>query len=79
MSFTQQYTEQNWVILIMDPDYNDSSPYSVTADDLESAIEKAISEWRSWLQDDDFFERSQWCAPEIVKVYRGSWIGERVL
>jgi hypothetical protein len=79
MSYKKQYDEQKWVVFIMDPDYNDSSPYSVVADDEESAIERAISDWRSWLQDDELFEPSEWCAPEIVKVYRGSWIGERVL
>lgn len=62
-----------WVISLQDPDDCDQSPWSVEALDREGAISLAIADWREWCEaqagDPD---------PEVVKVFKDSWIGERV-
>jgi hypothetical protein len=70
--------QDNWVVLIGDPDGNNSSPYSVIAKTEDEAVEKAILDWMNWLAGGDLFDSAEWGEPEIVKVYRASWIGERV-
>lgn len=70
-------TDECWVILLWDPDGNDTSPWSVTARSKDEAIRKAIAEWQRSLSEDSVdFEPHP--APDVFKVYRNSWIGERV-
>jgi len=57
-----------WVVILMDPDDCDWSPWSVTASDQRQAILKAQSAWRRWSR--------VHAAADVVKVYRDSWIGE---
>ena len=65
-----------WVVLIMDPDCEDSSPWSVMADDAGEAVDKAVEQWKDWLTDaDDPIPRTL-PTPHIVKAYRNSWITE---
>ena len=81
--------EDEWVVVILDSDWEDWSPWNVTAPDLDSAIAKAKRHWRrfaagedDWDQEDDDVVATEDEAledPEIIKVYRASWIGERVL
>lgn len=57
-----------WVVILMDPDYDDWSPWSVIAASKQDAVLKAQSDWRRWcgVPDD----------AEVVKVYGHSWMGE---
>lgn len=71
-------TDQDWVILIWDPDYSDTSPWNVKAPDLSSAIAQAEADWRDWLYDPQA-PNANVGDPEVHKAYRGSWIGDRVL
>lgn len=71
-------SEQDWVILIWDPDYNDTSPWNVRADDLASAIAQAKVDWRNCLREPDDPD-ADWGEPEVHKAFIGSWIGDRVL
>lgn len=45
--------EKCWVVILMDPDCSDWSPWSVVAEDKEGAIASARRAWREWLQDED--------------------------
>jgi hypothetical protein len=78
MSYHFEVSIMHWVVMIMDPDYNDYSPYPVVAEDEGEAVAKAIASWRSSVGGEDFLEDSLWDEPEIGKIYRASWIGERV-
>ena len=69
--------DECWVVLLWDPDGNDTSPWPVTAQGKDEAIRKAIADWQRSLIEDGFeFEPNP--APDVFKVYRNSWIGERV-
>lgn len=68
----------DWLILIWDPDGSDTSPWNVSAPDLDSAIVQAKADWHASLYDPDDPD-SDPGEPEVHKVYRSSWIGERVL
>ena len=69
--------DECWVVLLWDPDGNDTSPWPVTAQSKDEAIRKAIADWQRSLIEDSFdFEPPP--APDVFKVYRDSWIGERV-
>jgi hypothetical protein len=63
-----------WVVLIMDPDCEDSSPWSVVADDAGEAVDKALEQWKDWLTDPDDPIPRTLPKPHIVKAYRNSWI-----
>jgi len=39
-----------WVVLIMDPDLEVSSPWSAMADDIGDAVAKAVKDWKAWLR-----------------------------
>ena len=69
--------DECWVILLWDPDGNDTSPWPVTAQSKDEALRKAIADWHSSLLEDspDFEPHPD---PDVFKVYRNSWIGERV-
>lgn len=64
------HLNDRWVVILMDPDDSDWSPWSVTASDKRQAILKAQAEWRRWSR--------VHAAAEVTKVYRNSWIGEIV-
>lgn len=71
--------DDHWVVILLDPDWADWSPWSVRAANEQAAIEQAIADWHAWLEDDledDGDEAHE--DPEVIKVYRNSWIGERV-
>ena len=70
--------ENDWVVLITDLDEMDESPFSVVADNKQEAIDKAIIEWRAWLTEAEYTEDAASEEPRIGKIYRASWIGERV-
>ena len=63
-----------WVVLIMDPDWEDASPWSVMADEIGEAVEKAVEDWKAWLTDPDDPDPEPLPKPHVVKVYRNSWI-----
>lgn len=65
-----------WVVLIMDPDWDNTSPWSVTAKDIDEAVTKAVEGWTALQTDPDDPEPVELEKPHIVKVYRNSWIGE---
>ncbi|MGA0545918.1 hypothetical protein ACO2Q1_11645 [Brevundimonas sp. VNH65] len=69
--------DQCWVILLWDPDGNDTSPWSVKAETKDEAIQKAVADWHRWLVEENavFMPHPP---PDVFKVYRNSWIGERV-
>lgn len=69
--------DECWVVLLWDADGNDTSPWSVTAQSKDEAIRTAIADWhRSLLEESaDFIPHPD---PDVFKVYRNSWIGERV-
>ena len=66
-----------WVILLWDPDGNDTSPWSVIAPSKDEAIRKAVADWHLSLFEDSA-EFVPHPAPDVFKVYRNSWISERV-
>ena len=79
---------RDWVVVLGDPDGADMSPWNVRADDLDSAIDKALGQWWRWLGGDGAWDRDDGTfppeltrpdQPEVHKVYQGSWIGDRVL
>jgi len=57
-----------WVVILMDPDDSDWSPWPVIANNKEQAILRAQSDWHKWSQVN--------AVAEVVKVYTKSWIGE---
>jgi len=57
-----------WVVILMDPDYDDWSPWPVIAATKQEAVLKAQSDWRRWCGVRD--------EADVVKVYGHSWIGE---
>lgn len=63
-----------WVVLIVDPDCEDSSPWSVMADNAGEAVDKAVEQWKDWLTDPDDPIPRTLPKPHIVKAYRNSWI-----
>ncbi len=63
-----------WVVLILDPDWEDTSPWPVMADEIGEAVEKAVEDWKAWQTDPDHPEPEELEKPHIVKVYRNSWI-----
>ena len=67
-----------YVVLLYDPDYADTSPWSVRADSRSHAIRLAINLWHAWLSDPDDEDDDEECRddPEVTKVYERSWIGE---
>lgn len=71
-------TKKHWIVLIWDPDGNDTSPYSVTAPGLDGAIAQAKADWHEWLSDPDDPD-PDWGEPEVHKVYQGAYSGRRVL
>ena len=56
-----------WVVILMDPDDSDWSPWPVVAKNKRGAIAQARRDWRDWC-------RSPGSA-EVLKVYERSWIG----
>ncbi len=78
---TQSHAPDNldgcYVVLLYDPDYADTSPWSVRANSRSHAIRLAINLWHAWLTDDDDEdeEGSGLPDPEVTKVYEG-WISE---
>lgn len=77
-SLRKTVSEQDWVILIWDPDDADTSPWNVRADDLASAIAQAKVDWRNCLYEPDDPD-ADWGEPEVHKAYRGACTGKRVL
>lgn len=78
---------RDWVVVLWDQDGAETSPWNVQADDLVGAIDKARSQWWRWLDGDETWDRddgtlaselSRADQPDVHKVYRGSWIGDRV-
>lgn len=65
----EQALHDRWVVILMDPDHDDWSPWPVVANNKAQAILRAQSAWRKWCGAN--------AAAEIVKVYSESWIGER--
>lgn len=72
-----------WVVILLDPDDSGWSPWSVIASDEEKAIDLARRDWREWFEEDEDGEDGEDCdradevdEPEVLKVYRNSWIGE---
>lgn len=39
-----------WVVVIMDPDLEVSSPWSAMSDDIGDAVAKAVKDWKAWLR-----------------------------
>lgn len=70
--------ENRWVVIVLDPDWNDWSPCSVVADDVGEAVRIAVDQWRSFQIDPDDLDPEPLEKPHIIKVYRNSWIGEIV-
>ena len=80
--------DQDWVVVLWDQDGADAAPWNVRADDLDSAIDRARTQWWRWLDGDETWDRDDGSLapelarqdqPEVHRVYRGSWIGDRVL
>ncbi|QCQ97765.1 hypothetical protein [Brevundimonas sp. SGAir0440] len=70
-----------YVVLLWDPDYSDTSPWSVRAMSKDEAIQRARADWHAWLKgddDEDDCESNKLDDPEVFKVYANSWIGERI-
>ncbi len=111
-----------FVVLLWDPDYSDTSPWNVKADNCEDAVRLAKLDWYEWLSDDDDDDddkdgpagtdgaedadneneaylndlmaarpvepallssirkslKSGNDRPDVHKIYKSSWIGERV-
>lgn len=63
----------SYIVLLLDPDGEDSSPWPVVADSPAQAIEKARADYRAW---DGAPETDE--PPPVVKVYRGT-LSERVM
>ncbi|QTC90858.1 hypothetical protein [Brevundimonas goettingensis] len=59
-----------WVVILTDPDGLGWSPWPVVAPNVQKAIRKAQSDWRRWC--------GVHAAADVWKVYRESWITERV-
>lgn len=68
--------EDCWVVIILDPDWEDWSPWSVVANDIGSAVEKAVQDWEAWLSDPADPNPDPLPKPHIIKVYRNTWITE---
>lgn len=49
--------EHDWVVVILDPDWDDWSPWNVTAPDLAGAIAKAKKHWRRFAAGEDDWDR----------------------
>ncbi len=89
-------TDDDWVVIMLDPDDGDWSPWTVTAPDLDEAVAKAKNQWRKFCEGTPRLQ-AQWDNDNVLppnpsvagqpddldcmvlKVYRGSWIGDRVL
>ena len=63
-----------WVVLIMDPDGEDTSPWPVMADEIGEAVAKAVEDWKAWQTAPDDSEPDSLDKPQIVRVYRDSWV-----
>ncbi len=78
--------ENNWVVLLTDPDGCDWSPWSVRAKSPLEAIEAARKQWREMYDYDEDYKEGVDDPPELTpdsvievwKVYQGSWINMRV-
>lgn len=60
-----------WVVILLDPEGGDWSPWSVIAFDRKQAISLARQDWCEWCEwegEPDY--------ADVLKVYRDSWIGE---
>lgn len=86
-----QLLENSWVVLLNDPDFSGWSPWCVIAPSYEDAVREAVSDWWRFVIEpgpcravSDPICSCPTCAeaeydpPELIKAYRGSWIGERV-
>lgn len=73
--------EGSWVVIILDPDWDGWSPYSVVANDIGSAVARAVNDWEADQSDpeggDPYTEPTDdYLKPHIMKVYRASAITE---
>ncbi len=57
-----------WIVILIDPDDSNWSPWPVIANGKQQAILKAQSDWRKWSRVN--------AVAEVVKAYAKSWIGE---
>lgn len=77
----------DYIVLLTDPDWNDWSPWNVVAQSIPHAIELARSAWRQMYDYGEDYKAGIDEPPQLTpdaeidvwKVYRHSWIGERVL
>lgn len=64
-----------WVVLLIDPSGDTSSPWSVRARSRPEAIREAIKLWHEWASDED---EEPLPSPDVEKVYERSWISNIV-
>jgi hypothetical protein len=71
--------DDHWIVILTDPDGSDWSPWSVIAEHKKAAVARALADWFEWAhQDEDVGEDGDLDdPPEVIKVYRNSWIGRR--
>ena len=65
-----------WVVILPDPSDGTWSPWNVVAPDEVRAVKQAQKDWLKWLGMHPYRDRPE--APDPLKIYRDSWIGERV-
>ena len=63
----EAFLKHCWVVILLDPDECDWSPWPVVATNKLGAIAQARRDWRDWCESSD--------SAEVVKVYERSWIG----
>lgn len=63
----QESLKDCWVVILMDPDDSDWSPWPVVAKNKRRAIAQARRDWRDWCQIPG--------SADVLKVYERSWIG----
>ena len=70
--------DDHWVVLIWDPDYADTSLWSVRSSTYDEAVAIAGALWRAWLMEADDPEGDDNPGePEVHRVFGNSWIDER--
>lgn len=68
--------KNRWVVIILDPEGGDWSPWSVVAEDIGEAVKIAVDDWKDWQTDPTDPNPTPPEKPHIFKVYGNSWIDE---